>query len=113
RLIHKIYQEINIAPPAVSSAHHIQAIVACNQGFRTRLAVAIRKKLYNLEILDHLIRNNALDFIGVNYYSRGLVHVRGWWIGDLLMGNCQDNHHPLKKNSLGWDIYPEGLGQVL
>jgi beta-glucosidase len=29
------------------------------------------------------------------------------------METCQENHHPLKKNSLGWDIYPEGLGQVL
>ena len=29
------------------------------------------------------------------------------------METCQEKHHPLKKNSLGWDIYPEGLLQVL
>ena len=39
--------------------------------------------------------------------------MHSWWIGNLLMETCQDNHHPLKKNFLGWDIYPEGLAQVL
>jgi beta-glucosidase len=73
----------------------------------------MRKQLYNLAIFDHLARYKALDFIGVNYYSRNLVDVHSWWIGNLLMETCKDNHHPLKKNSLGWDIYPEGLAQVL
>ena len=36
------------------------------------------------------------------------MDVHSWWIGNLLMETCKDNHHPLKKNSLGWDIYPEG-----
>ena len=113
RLMHQIYKELNIAPPAVSIAQHMQAIVACDQSLKTRWGTAIREYLYNLEILDHLARNKTLDFIGVNYYSRHLVHVHHWWIGNLLMETCQDNHHPLKKNSLNWDIYPEGLAQVL
>ncbi len=113
RLIHKIYQEINIAPPAVSIAHHMQAIVGCDQSLKNRFAVAIRRQLYNLQILDYLTRHKALDFIGVNYYSRHLAHAHSWWIGNLLMETCQEKHHPLKKNSLGWDIYPEGLGTVL
>jgi beta-glucosidase len=29
------------------------------------------------------------------------------------METCKNNHHPLKKNSLGWDIYPEGLSTVI
>ena len=83
------------------------------KSLKNRLAVAMRKQLYNLMVLDHLAGHKALDFIGVNYYSRHLVHVHSWWIGNLLMETCKDNHHPLKKNSLGWDIYPEGLAQVL
>ena len=113
RLIHKIYKELNLTKPAVSIAQHMQAIVGCDQGLKTRLAVAMRKQIYNLMILDHLAGHKTLDFIGVNYYSRHLVHVHSWWIGNLLMETCKDNHHPLKRNSLGWDIYPEGLAQVL
>jgi len=113
RLIHQIYQESNLTPPAVSIAHHMQAITSCNQGLKNRLAVAIREQLYNLGMLDCLAGHKALDFIGVNYYSRHLVDVHSWWIGNLLMETCHDNHHPLKKNFLGWDIYPEGLCHVL
>ena len=54
-----------------------------------------------------------MDFIGVNYYSRQLVELKKWGIGNLVWDVCQDDHHPVKKNSLGWDIYPEGLYQVL
>jgi len=113
RLMHKIYKELNLASPAISIAHHMTAIVSCTPSLRNRWAVAIREKLFNLGILDHLTRHKTLDFIGVNYYSRHLVDVHSWWIGNLLMETCKDNHHPLKKNSLGWDIYPQGLAQVL
>jgi len=113
RLIHKIYKELNIAAPAVSIAQHMQAIVSCAPSLKNRLAVALREQWYNLEILDQLKKRKALDFIGVNYYSRHLVDVHSWWIGNLLMETCQVNNHPLKKNFLGWDIYPEGLHHVL
>jgi len=113
RLIHQIYKDLNLASPAVSIAHHMQAIVGCDQSLKNRLAVTLRKQLYNLEILDHLSRNKTLDFIGLNYYSRNLVHAHSWWIGNLLMETCKDGHHSCKKNSLGWDIYPQGLCEVL
>jgi len=113
RLIHKIYKELKIIEPAVSIAQHMQAIVACDQSIKSRWATAVREYWYNLEVLDRLTRDKTLDFIGVNYYSRHLVHVHNWWIGNLLMETCKDNHHPCRKNALGWDIYPEGLAQVL
>jgi beta-glucosidase len=113
RLIHKIYKGSNLTAPSVSFAHHMQAIVPCNGKLINRCGARIREYLYNLEILDHLTKANTLDFIGVNYYSRHLVHVHSWWIGNLLMETCKEDHHPMKKNFLGWDIYPEGLAQVL
>jgi len=113
RLIHRIYKDLNLARPLVGLAQHMQAIVGCDKSLKNRLAVTLREHLYNLNILDHCARHKALDFIGVNYYSRHLVDVHSWWIGNLLMEVCKDNHHPLKKNFLGWDIYPEGLAQVL
>ena len=54
-----------------------------------------------------------MDFIGVNYYARQLVEVEKWRIANLTMDVCKNNHHPVKKNSLGWDIYPEGLYGLL
>jgi beta-glucosidase len=113
RLMHKIYKELNIAPPAISIAHHMQAVIGCDESLRNRLAVAIREYWFNSEILNILTRHKTLDFIGVNYYSRHLVHVHSWWIGNMFMETCKDNHHPLKKNFLGWDIYPQGLCHVL
>jgi beta-glucosidase len=113
RLIHKIYKDLKHEPPSISFAQHMQAIVPCNEDLINRYAVKIREYFYNLEILDRLTKAKALDFIGVNYYSRHLVHVHSWWIGNLLMETCKDDHHPLKKNSLGWGIYPEGLCHVL
>jgi beta-glucosidase len=113
QLIHQIYRESKITRPSVSIAHHMQAIVACTDGFRDRWAASVRKQVYNFEILDDLIRHKSLDFIGVNYYSRNLVHVTNWWIGNFLMETCKYGHHPCQKNSLGWDIYPQGLTQVL
>ena len=113
RLIHRIYQEMNLKKPAVSIAQHMQAIVGCDQSLKNRVAVALRKKFYNMVILDYLRGHKTLDFIGLNYYSRHLVHAHRWWPGNLLMETCKENHHPLKKNALGWDIYPEGLTEVL
>jgi beta-glucosidase len=59
------------------------------------------------------MQQKTLDFIGLNYYSRQLVEVRKWGIANLAMDVCKNNHHPVKKNSLGWDIYPEGLYEIL
>lgn len=113
RLIHKIYKESNLPRPSVSIAHHLLAILPCVPNFINRLAARLRDRWYNFGILDRLMRHNTLDFIGVNYYSRHLVEVQGWGIWNWAMDTCQNNHHPVKKNSLGWDIYPEGLSQVL
>jgi len=39
--------------------------------------------------------------------------VENWGLRHLLLDTCKYNHHPLRKNSLGWDIYPEGLYKLL
>ena len=113
QLMNKIYQELNLAKPSVSISQHVSAIIPCSPTLRNRLAASFRDQWFNFEILDKLVQKKTLDFIGLNYYSRQLVDVSSWWIGNLAMEICKHNHHPLKKNSLGWDIYPEGLYQVL
>lgn len=113
RLMHKIYKESGCFKPHIGIAQHMQAIVPCVLNLKNRLAGYLRNKIYNFMILDKIMRHKAMDFIGINYYSRNLVDARGWGIKNLLLDTCSHNHKPLEKNSLGWDIYPEGLSDIL
>jgi len=48
------------------------------------------------------------DFLGVNYYSRALVK----FFQDLKL-NCQSVKGNLKKTAMGWEIYPQGLYDLI
>lgn len=113
RLIRKIYNELNLPELSISIAQNMQAFVPCTQNLKNRFAAILRNRWYNFGLLDKIMRHKTMDFIGVNYYSRQLVELEKWGIGNLAMDTCKNNHHPVKKNSLGWDIYPEGLYEVL
>ena len=113
RLIHKIYKELNLALPSVSIAQNVMAFVPCSFNLKNRFAAYLRDKWYNFGFLDKIKRHNAMDFIGVNYYSRQLVELKRWGLTNLAADTCERNHFPVKKNSLGWDIYPEGLYELL
>jgi beta-glucosidase len=54
-----------------------------------------------------------MDFIGINYYSRQLVELKKLTVGSLTTDVCNMNASLVKKNFLGWDIYPKGLYEVL
>ncbi len=111
--VHAIYREMQLPKPAISISQHVSAIVPCSPKDINQLACRLRDYWFNFEILDKLIKYKTLDFIGVNYYSRQKVDVDSWWIGNLLMQMGSAEYDPVKKNSLGWDIYPQGLYQVL
>ncbi len=113
RIIKGIYNKHNLDKPSVSIAQNMQAFVPCVPSLRNKLASYIRAKSFNLEFIEKAIKAGALDFIGVNYYSRSLVELKGWGIKNFAMDICEDGHSNLKKNSLGWDIYPEGFYSVL
>lgn len=113
RLIHGIYKKLNLSKPAISIAQNIMVFVPCTANFKNLFAVYVRDKWYNLRFLDIIIRHKTADFIGVNYYSRQLVELEKWGFSNLAEDVCKQNHHPVKKNSLGWDIYPEGLFKIL
>jgi len=113
RIINSIYKELELDKPAISISQYTQAYMPCNLSLKNRFAAGLRDKWYNFGFLDKVIRHKTMDFIGLNYYSRQVVEMGNWSIGDLLMGVCKNNHHPAKKNSLGWDIYPEGLLELL
>jgi beta-glucosidase len=113
RLIRDLYKESNLNRPWISIAKNIQAFEPCISSIRNKIATAIRDRVYNFDFLDKLMRAQTLDFIGVNYYSRNLVELYGWWPKNFAMDCCRMNHSRLRKNSLGWDIYPKGLYDML
>ena len=63
----------------------------------------------------HLPRGRTLDFIGLNYYTRSFVHNHGFRIPGIFGDVCPSGEHPdvTRRNSLGWEIYPQGLSQLL
>ncbi len=113
KLIHEIYRKESLSLPLISIAQNMQAFLPCVLTLRNRIAIYLRDKYYNSEFIERLIRANTLDFIGINYYTRGLVETQGWGFKNLALDVCNKNHSKLNKNYLGWDIYPEGLYSLL
>ena len=113
RLIHSIYKNKNLKRPYVSIAKEVQVFMACRETLRNRFAVYLRDGWFNARFLKRLLAAKSLDFIGINYYSRNLVETSGWGPSHLAMEACNDSTHQLKKNSLGWEIYPQGLYELL
>ena len=48
--------------------------------------------------------NTPMDFLGINYYTRGVVSAKGAW-------SAQTGGKPL--TDMGWEIVPEGLTELL
>jgi len=113
RIIHGIYRNRNLPPPRVSIAQNMQAFEPCSPTLKNRLAAYLRQRSFNFAFIDRLIRYRSLDYLGVNYYTRNLAEPRSWRLTSLLMDDCIHNHHPRAKNDMGWDIYPEGLFDLL
>lgn len=113
RLIHSFYEKGKLSSPSVSIAQNTIAFVACKKNLRNNLAVYLRNKVFNFWLIEKLSRKKCLDFIGMNYYTRHLVDTQGWSFRELLGNTCTKNHDMLSKNSLGWEIYPQGLYALL
>ena len=101
RLIHKIYKEKNLEFPFVSIAKHLHGFFCLNNNLYFKFIQNLKDYLFNFMLLDILVKNKSLDFIGINYYTSEFL---------------PKNHPELKKipkSDLGWFIYPEGLYTLL
>lgn len=80
---------------------------------------ALRKQLHNYAFIESCLEMDTLDFLGINYYTRFSYKLNpkakdpanpnldaSFW-GELV------KYPESKHNSLGWEIYPEGLYKVL
>jgi beta-glucosidase len=67
------------------------------------------------QFFERLPFGRTLDFIGINYYTRDFVRNTGLnlpgFVG--ISGTLENERRIGKRNELGWEIYPEGLGHFL
>ena len=67
------------------------------------------------QFFERLPFGRTLDFIGMNYYTRDFVRNTGFnlpgFVG--LSGTLENERRIGKRNDLGWEVYPEGLGHFL
>ena len=114
----------------VSIAHHGLALRACEpRRLRDRISVRVRGHLCNRLFVEGLLSGHVrlpgllwerlpqpatLDYIGLNYYTRDFVHHAGAGLAGLLGRPCGRSHAADigMTNSLGWEVYPEGLGEL-
>jgi beta-glucosidase len=119
RLLHKNRPDV-----MVSFAHNVSLTMPCNPRRKTdRIAARMRDSILNGAFF-HLIgtrrrhlrqATGTLDFMGLNYYKRTIVHSHGWGLEAILGRTCQPTHHrdqgPV--SAMGWEVYPRGLKTVL
>ena len=67
------------------------------------------------QFFERLPFGRSLDFIGINYYTRDFVRNTGFNLPGIvgLSGTLENERKIGKRNDLGWEVYPEGLGHFL
>ena len=67
------------------------------------------------QFFERLPFGRTLDFIGINYYTRDFVRNTGLTLPGIvgLSGTLENERKIGKRNGLGWEVYPEGLGHFL
>ncbi len=116
RAMHKIYKRLGLGEPCIGISQNVIAFVPYKHKLKNRFTAYLRDRVFNLGFIERIMRQGILpqknmDFIGVNYYSRQLIELKEFGLGNLAT-DVRDNNR-CEKNSLGWDIYPKGLYDVL
>jgi beta-glucosidase len=113
RGIHSCYKKMGLPAPKVSVAHNMLWFSPCRNTALDRFAAGMRNRLFNLDLLNHLHKRRSLDYIGLNYYTRNRIHARGWSLGELMIETCREECNVLPKNDMGWEVYPQGILNIL
>ncbi len=95
----------------LSIAKNMRVFIPCsylNFG-QNNLFSFIRSRFFNFYVLDYLHKNKCLDFIGLNYYCSEFTKADF----SLWGRECTGAHHKLKRNDLGWWVFPFGLYELL
>jgi len=116
----------------VSIAHHMTAFTSCRpNSLLDRMTVFFRNWFVNGLLFqslhsgflfypgiffEKLQAKGTLDFLGINYYSRDFIRFGSLFGADQFGKVCPKDHHLQQRgpvNDMGWEIYPEGIYQVI
>lgn len=102
-VIHALSSEHN-RPARVGIAHHLRVFDAQGSGLVRALTVPIARltALLAQGLFVRTMTRRCSDFLGINYYTRDIVGLRGRSVA---------KGRPT--NDLGWEIYPAGLARVV
>lgn len=124
----KIGITINLYPihPATQSAKDVETAKFVDGIFNRWFLDPVIKGVYPNDVLrvykdrfkapviepgdTELIADSEIDFLGVNYYTRNVVRYSE---EDSLLGYEQINPEGVRYTGIGWEIYPEGLYEIL
>jgi beta-glucosidase len=95
----------------VGVAHHLRAIEPERPLRRDRAAAALFARVFNDAFANAAIEHRTQDFLGINYYSRDLVRFSPRHAGELFVSRSVPAGAEV--SDLGWEIYPQGLGQLV
>jgi len=132
RIIHTVSEQNLWPAPFVGIAKSMIVFAPCSRrSLADRLSTWARHAFFNrldLRALTsgrlmypgifferHPAIEKTLDFVGLNYYTRDFVHFGGMSLLDLFGTICSQEHHATSgpRNTLGWEVYPEGIYQSL
>jgi len=129
--IKEVNRKLKRSSAQVGIAKHVLIFTPCSpKSWKDRLSVSLRNAMFNHLFIKALIRGRifypglfrirlpkakTLDFIGLNYYTRDFVHNEGFQIPAIFGDICTLKHHRNvgKRNFLSWEIYPQGLYQLV
>ncbi|WDV46317.1 glycoside hydrolase family 1 protein [Clostridiaceae bacterium M8S5] len=128
QLIHKIRKKIGYDNTMVGFAHHLAYFECKNSNPLTKLSkrlmdYSFHGLFFNGMVNGHLTfpvgfgypigKGIYCDFIGVNYYSRHIIHPSknpAMLFGEV---KVEEDLPDFRVNDLGWELYPQGLYQVV
>ncbi len=133
RLIHGYYErKLGGRSVWVSIAHHMTHLTPCRPlSLLDQGTTAFRNYFFNhlcfraLQsgflflpgiFCEFLSSNQALDFLGVNYYTREFIRYQGTKGGEVFGASCEKGHHRhqvKETNAMGWEVYSEGFYHLL
>lgn len=128
KIIHKMRRKMGYRDTRVGIAIHLAYFEVDGNNVLTKLSKNLMDYSFHRLFLKGMIEGHLTfpvgtgyplgkgtycDFLGVNYYSRHLIHSSNnpaMLFGDV---RVEDNLPDTKLNDLGWEIYPEGLYKVV
>lgn len=105
RVIHDIQGKAG-REARVGVAHHVRAFEPSGRA-GSRMAAAVYNHVFHRRFIDPM--SHHADFLGINYYTRDIVGVGRIPDGS---GHGQQPSQGARSD-LGWEIYPEGLFNVV